>query len=104
MELQWVWSHCGHDSLAWLGIAGGQMDRHENDQTSTTVPFQDGPAQLCNGCPKLGGLISISTLGCAGAVQPEACVLCAAGTYQTGSGPLWQNCSSHAFYRDQPAR
>ena len=26
-------------------------------------------------------------LGCAGAVTAGACVLCAAGTYQTGSGP-----------------
>ena len=30
-------------------------------------------------------------MGCAGAVTAGACVLCAAGTYQTGSGPLWQH-------------
>jgi hypothetical protein len=29
-------------------------------------------------------------MGCAGAVTAGACVLCAAGTYQTGSGPSWQ--------------
>ena len=33
-----------------------------------------------HGCCGLGG---------AGAVTPGACVLCSAGTYQTGSGPPW---------------
>ena len=30
-------------------------------------------------------------LGCAGAVTAGACVQCAAGSYQTGSGPPWQH-------------
>ena len=33
-----------------------------------------------------GGFNSVGGLGCAGAVTAGACVLCAAGTYQTGSG------------------
>jgi hypothetical protein len=38
-----------------------------------------------------GGFVEIGGLGCAGVVTAGACVLCAAGTYQTGSGASCQH-------------
>ena len=45
-------SQCGHEGARWIGIAGGQMDCRRHDQTSAAVPFEDEPAQLCNGRPE----------------------------------------------------
>ena len=94
MKLPLVWSQCRLEGARWIGNARGQMDCRRHDQTSAAVPFEDEPAQLCNGRPefKFGDFVWIGDLGCAGAVTNLACVLCSAGTYSTGSGPPRQHC------------
>jgi hypothetical protein len=46
--------------------------------------FHFSPSIRCQQEPVVA---QYDVLGCAGAATAEACVLCAAGTYQTGSGP-----------------
>ena len=70
------------------------MDCRRYDQTSAAARFEDESEQLCNGRPdfKIGDFVRIGNLSFAGAVTADACVLCAAGTYQTGSGQPLQHC------------
>ena len=95
-----VWSYrgCGHssdmkapDGLASQGarwiVAG--MIRCQPQYPLTTSP------RSCVTVARYSSYV-ISTeswaLGFAGAVTADACILCAAGTYQTGSGPPRQHC------------
>ena len=91
MELPLVWSQCRHEGARW--IVAGMIRRQPQ------YPFENEPAQLCNGRPifKFCDFVWIGDLGFAGAVTADACVLCAAGTYQTGSGPPRQRWSSTHF-------
>ena len=65
------------------------MDSRRHNQTSAAVLLEEEHAHLCNGRPKFKfcDFVGIGDLGFSGAVTAGACVLCAAGTYQTGSGP-----------------
>ena len=99
---------CNHsaDMRAPDGLAsqGGQMDCRRHDQRTAAVRFEDEPAQLCNGRPefKICDFVWMYDLGFAGAVTAGACVLCAAGTYQTESGPPGQHClATHCILINQ---